>query len=466
MLSKLKKNLYICIEIKVREYLPKIYLSYLATKKNYRVYLGSREAVIDLVENKETAGGIFFYKAGLDKVSTKKIEKKIDHHVVLDEEVSPGFTKEQYRYRVLSFHRDSVKKISSFFYINEFVKKIVEKQYPEIIPKKIIPSGWPRFDILKRNKLKIFKKDTSKIRKKEKNFFLFISDFAYTSKNFETMATEWNYWGTNKKSHNNLKKKTIDEAKFHHKDYLKVSDFLINFAKKNESIKIIIRAHPNESIKIWEKKIKNIKNIKITRPIDNIIPWILASDGVLHRGSTTSIQSRLLNKKVGYINLGNHNIKNKFFKKMLYDISAPIRNINDLEIWVNSLDKKENIYKINKLFEKKNIITKIEGSKKILEVIEKLNTKKEKKYLTNKHEVSLISNKTSIIKSFILRKILIILVKLKIINRNIDRFDFVDKIYNGISAKNVNYYLKILRDKNKQVQAKQINKNLVVIEQS
>ena len=280
------------------------------------------------------------------------------------------------------------------------------------------------------------------------------------------MANEWNYWGTNKKSYYKLKKKTIDEAKFHYKDYLKVSDFLINFAKKNESIKIIIRAHPMESIKIWEKKIKNIKNIKITRPIDNIIPWILASDGVLHRGSTTSIQSRLLNKKVGYINLGNHNIKNKFFKKMLYDISAPIKNINDLEIWVNNLDKKENIYKINKLFEKKNIVTKIEGSKKILEVIEKLNTKKEKKYLTNKYEVSSISNKTSIIKSFILRKILIFLVKLKIINRNIDRFDFVDKIYNGISAKNVNYYLKILRDKNKQVQAKQINKNLVVIEQS
>ena len=108
----MKKTLYLCLEIKVRELLPKIYLSYLAAKKKFRIYLGSREEIFNLILNKEKKAGIFFYKAGMQKEMTDMIDLKIDHHVVLDEKISPGFTKEQYKYRVLSFYREVIHKIS------------------------------------------------------------------------------------------------------------------------------------------------------------------------------------------------------------------------------------------------------------------------------------------------------------------------------------------------------------------
>ena len=54
--------------------------------------------------------------------------------------------------------------------------------------------------------------------------------------------------------------------------------------------------------------------------------------------------------------------------------------MRDLNQTIIKFDYDKNFKNVNVLFEKKNIVTKIEGSKKILEVIEKLNTKKEKKY--------------------------------------------------------------------------------------
>ena len=459
----MKKTIYLCIEIKVRELLPKIYLSYLAAKNNYRIYLGSREEIFNLIINKKSKGGIFFYKAGLQNKIFEKIDSKTDHHVVLDEEIAPGFTNAQYKNRVLSFHRKTVDRISNFFYLNKEISNIVKKQYPKIIKKKIISSGWPRFDILSKKYLKIFKKKVDLIKKNEKKFYLFVSDFGYISKNYEVFANEYHPWGVKKDQIKKVKKLQVDEAKFTFEDFQKVTSFLIKYMRNNKSQKIIIRAHPTDSIVIWKKLLQGIKNVKLVKPTDDIIPWILASSGVLHRGCTTSIQSKLLGKKVGYINLGSHNKKNKFFKEFLYSISSPIKGKKDLDKWLLDESGKENQNFIQKKFKLMNIITNRESGHVIIETLNKLLVKKENKILL-KSENNIFYSKIILYRSIVLRKILILFNKLKIINKNMDRFDFTPKITNGINSNEVNYYLKLFRKKNSKISAKKINQELVVIE--
>ena len=48
-----KKTIYIVVELKVREMIAKLLFSYFAILRGYRVYLGSRESIIDLINNKK-----------------------------------------------------------------------------------------------------------------------------------------------------------------------------------------------------------------------------------------------------------------------------------------------------------------------------------------------------------------------------------------------------------------------------
>ena len=48
-----KKTIYLPIEIKVRELTSFILLSLFAVEKNYRIYLGSKPAIRELIEKKK-----------------------------------------------------------------------------------------------------------------------------------------------------------------------------------------------------------------------------------------------------------------------------------------------------------------------------------------------------------------------------------------------------------------------------
>jgi hypothetical protein len=100
-----KKTIYISVEIKVREFVSQILFSYYAVKKGYRVYLGSKNEMLNLIKNKTNKGGIFFYKAGVPKKFISIIDKKTDIHAVFDQELMPGISSDrEYASLVDVFH--------------------------------------------------------------------------------------------------------------------------------------------------------------------------------------------------------------------------------------------------------------------------------------------------------------------------------------------------------------------------
>ena len=79
----MKKTIYIAIEIKVREFLSNILLSFFSAKKNYRIIFGSKDQIINYLTKKKTKGGIFLYKAGIHKKYISTLNKKIDLHATV-----------------------------------------------------------------------------------------------------------------------------------------------------------------------------------------------------------------------------------------------------------------------------------------------------------------------------------------------------------------------------------------------
>jgi surface carbohydrate biosynthesis protein len=328
-----KKTIYIVIELKVREFVAKILFAYMACLRGYRVYVGSREAIIDLVKSKNFIGGIFFYKAGLQYENCKDVDKKINAHVVLDEEVCPGHNLDNYPNLINAFPSTTRRFISKYFYINNKIARFVKKKF-SYEKNKIISSGWPRVDIFTKKFSKIFNSDVKKIKKKYKKYYLFVSDFAYITENFQQYALEYLPWGVNKNEHKRYKKLFIELAKYNYEDFKIISLFLKDFAFKNKSIKILIRGHPADNIDAWKNVINGIDNLKFLEPKDDIQPWIMASSGVLHRGCTTSLQAYVLGKPLAFLNLSIKNNYKDYLKKFTLKISKEIKNEKDLKEWM------------------------------------------------------------------------------------------------------------------------------------
>jgi hypothetical protein len=60
---------------------------------------------------------------------------------------------------------------------------------------------------------------------------------------------------------------------------------------------IIIRPHPSESLETWKKATESFPNIKVIQD-GNVIPWIMASDVMIHNSCTTGVESYILGEPV------------------------------------------------------------------------------------------------------------------------------------------------------------------------
>lgn len=451
-----KKTLYIVIELKVREFIAKLLFSYFASLRGYRIYLGSREQIFNIIEEKKTKAGLFFYKAGLQLDKTIQISKKVNTHITLDEEMTAGLNTERYYTGAKAFFKGAKKYIDGYFYINNKIAKIVKKQ---IKVKNVYSAGWPRVDLYKKEFSNIYKEDVTKIKKNFGDYYLFMSDLGFISKDYAGYALEYLPFGGTKKDGKNWHKYSLNKAQNAFEEFSYIINFFKNICKKNKNIKILVRAHPSENFKAWRNAFKDTKNLILLTPNDDPQPWIMASKGVLHRGCSTSFQAFALNKPIAYLKL-NPNFNNKFIKRRPYEISYKIFNESDFFKWIK-IKKKNNFSLIKKEL---NFDNKKHSCNKILDIVDDMKIDKE-----NIHY--LIDKKTSIkdIFNFYFLKlknyVYIFLVISKILKRNKDRIYFTPKIPNGIKKKEaIKFMKKIKRKKTENINISQISKDLLKIE--
>ena len=150
-------------------------------------------------------------------------------------------------------------------------------------------------------------------------------------------------------------------------EYLKKSIF--KFLKKNPKFKLIIRPHPaDQPYKAW-KVFEQFENVKVIDKYD-IVPWILSSKGLIHRGCSTSIDAYFLNKPIYYF-LPKRKILNSE-KNVCYRISKKIKSFDNID----DIRKKNN--KTNFLISKEIYLNK-PAYESIIKELKTLNVTKEKK---------------------------------------------------------------------------------------
>ena len=309
----MNNKLTICfpLEVKRRELISKLYLSYLLLKtKKIDIVIGDKKFFF--IDYEKSKNLIFFYKGGgKHLLNLFKGVSKNNYIFNLDEEGPISMlTSIDHKLKVNNQINKYIHKIILW---GENDKKIYEKRkcYEK---KKTYILGHPKLDLLKKPYLKLFKKDYESINKNFKNFIFIVSHY-----NVDGVIDDENYHLYIQNLHLQKKdkiKKMISDQKNKYSEFVQL---IKKIAEKNPNKQFIFRPHPAQDLDKVIKSFGNFpKNLKIIFKY-TVTPWIIACDQYIHAGCTTVFEAEKLKKKITYIsNFGEFdsiwsNIGYKFF---------------------------------------------------------------------------------------------------------------------------------------------------------
>ena len=287
-----KNVLYLPIEIHSREIHSRLYLARTAALNGWCVVIGPRYELSELMQFLPRGSylGIGFHSSAA-RIAQKL--KNVGHKVFsLDEEGMVRLPPRYYReFRVSKAIFDVSEKVicwsqGHFDEIKEF----------EADNTKVVTIGSPRLDILAPEARTMFARDAGKIRKEYGKFILINSSFG-TANNLNGLE----HWRGELKKRgwfDTVDKSRYQEARicFQTRVFHLMRDLAAALAER--SLKLVIRPHPSENLSSWKKLEADYPNIISVVREGNVIPWILASEVMIHNGCTTAIEGRLLDKPI------------------------------------------------------------------------------------------------------------------------------------------------------------------------
>ena len=336
-----KREIYIPIEVKPREFISQVFLSGELARNGARVYIGSKTLIKKLIDQKKNNQGVYFYKGGGGSIKKfRDIYPKVNSIAVLDQELSPAIR--NYDYIKMRFMEGSIKYVSRHYFIGKNMREQAIKYLKDIIPSTTKDFGWPRVDLWQTSKHYISNDLIKKIHDEYgENFILFSSDFGINSqKLLDERSIRIELLGV-KKTQEQLKLNK-EKMKDSYNKFKKFIDFLHEIDSDNRIPPIIIRPHPAEDHDAWKINILDLKKIKLVFD-GEITPWLLASKGLLHRGCTTGVQSFISEKKTGFLS----KFADKNNKSISSKVSANLNNLDELVEWIEKSSIEPN-YKLNK----------------------------------------------------------------------------------------------------------------------
>jgi surface carbohydrate biosynthesis protein len=284
------------IEVKDRELYSKLLICYhlLKSKKKIKIVLTKSNIFLD---DKIKKKNIVYFEKSLSshkQIPQKKLLKE-NFIINLDEE-GPfyhwpiAFKKNRINSEIIN------KKNFKYFFLwgsNEkfFFKKNLLKKNKH----KIIISGHPKFDYLKKKNHQFFSKEIKFIEKNFQNIILVSSSFFY-----DTVIDEELYKIYIRDTIKDKKgvEQFFKNFKYDFENYIRLINLTKKIAKKFSDYTIIFRPHPRQDINKVKNRFGKIpENLKIIYKFTSS-PWIIKSNLYIHSHCATVYEALLLKKKI------------------------------------------------------------------------------------------------------------------------------------------------------------------------
>ncbi|MCI5194039.1 MAG: hypothetical protein D3915_13100 [Candidatus Electrothrix sp. AU1_5] len=287
---KKKPLLIIPVETKVREFDAKLLLALIALQRGFDVVIGALWELkfhSDLLDR-----GII-----LDKSIAKTKEQWFRHcrqqgHRVaaLDEEGLVYFDAETYRQ--LRIFPKSMELADLFFAWGKDQAEVSASVLGELAERVRI-TGNPRFDLLRPELRHLYEQDAARLQEKYGKIIQVNTSFSFanTANDPQALQQTFSQYPIAKERPGFFEGWMAAQQKV----LESFQEMLPLVRERFPEHRIIIRPHPSEGLGLWQEVAASLEKTTVIRE-GNIVPWILASDVLVHWNCTTAIEATLLDK--------------------------------------------------------------------------------------------------------------------------------------------------------------------------
>jgi surface carbohydrate biosynthesis protein len=292
-----KATLLMPVENQVRELDSKLLLACIAARRGFTSLIGPRREMHIQI----TAFPRSIYLAKSIPVHRNiifRVMRKLGHEIVSwDEEalVHPQ-AETYYRRRVCPL---GIRYVSHLFAWGEDNAELW-RNYPELpVGTPIHVTGNPRGDLLRHELRGFYEKDVEELRRTHGDFILINTNFNHVN----AFSPDLNLFRLAKKSGEEPKfgraakgmSREYAEGLRDHKQaiFKNFQELIPTLEKAFPQHTIIVRPHPTENQEIYRNIASQCERVRVTNE-GNVVPWILASEAVIHNGCTTGVEAYMM----------------------------------------------------------------------------------------------------------------------------------------------------------------------------
>jgi len=288
-------NIYIPIEIKVRELEGRLLLALAAAERGHTVIVGEKKDTIGLATKGLLPPGLVHLKSITPHDSMKNMLSKLNKngHAVTVQDEESGLLDETYdTFARLRFSEETIKAVDKVLAWGHYDLRSL-KQFYSSQSKKIVVTGSPRVDFWRKDFAEYYSDHADSKNLEGKPYFMVVSNFSgplCMNRFWNVMArlNEAGYFereeGREKREYENAAYQTRLIGEF---------VFMIRGLKKRfPDHNILVRPHPVESVEGWEKLIGNVPGVYVKRE-GTISPWIRHAKAIIHNGCTSAMEAAI-----------------------------------------------------------------------------------------------------------------------------------------------------------------------------
>jgi surface carbohydrate biosynthesis protein len=292
-----KACLIIPVENQVRELDPKLLLACIAVQHGFAVIIGSHREVDFRITSFPRS--LYLNKSMTERnLKMFRIIEKMGHEILTwDEEALVHLPAETYYSRRLS--PVAIRYNSHLFAWGEDNAELW-RRYPDLPPgMPIHVTGNPRSDMLRPELRAFYEPEAEELQKKYGKFILLNTNFNHVNAFFPAQnlfrpvknAGDTPQFG---KAAVGMSREYAEGLQNHKLAVFKTFKQLIPILDRVfPAHKIIVRPHPTENQQVYKDIANGCQRVKVTNK-GNVVPWLMATDVVIHNGCTTGVEAFMM----------------------------------------------------------------------------------------------------------------------------------------------------------------------------
>lgn len=286
---------YLPVEIEHRELPSRLLIAAHLLQAGYTVVIGGHWSLVTEQNQAAFPPGLYLFKS-VNKIQGNAMASVLRHgHIAAaNDEEALNFI--EYNGYTLAFSENAAESCSLFFAQSDAHKRALEQRFP-VLAGRVCVSGNPRIDLLASENRAAFESMDDRVPSAQP-YILF-------NTNYGTINSVWNdgqgvvavaeaagAFDGDRES----KIAEFNAIVEWEKSNFQAMTMLIDWVARNMSgLNIVLRPHPAERSRHWEKALAGFPNARIIGRSDPH-PWIIGAKLVVHTGCTTGLEAALLDR--------------------------------------------------------------------------------------------------------------------------------------------------------------------------